>query len=70
VTVSDNRSLRRLSVRVDGRLVRAWTLSGTRATRSVYVPSYRLWHGRHTVRWAMKDAAGNYRSITIRLYVR
>ena len=69
-TVADNRALRRLKVWVDGRLVRTWSPGGTRATRSVYVPASRLWHGRHTVRWKVRDAAGNVRTVTFRLYVR
>lgn len=70
ITVADNRSLRRLRVWVDGRRMVTWTLSGTRATRSLYVPSYRLWMGRHAVRWTTWDAAGNSRSTWFRLYVR
>ncbi len=70
ITVADNRSLRRLRVWVDERRMVTWTLSGTRATRSLYVPSYRLWLGRHTVRWTTWDAAGNSRSTWFRLYVR
>jgi hypothetical protein len=69
-TVADDRALRRLKVWVDGRLVRAWSPGGTLAARSVHVPSSRLWRGRHTVRWTVRDAAGNVRSVTFRLIVR
>jgi len=69
-TVTDNQALRRLEVRVDGRLVRTWTLSGTRATRSAAIPAWRLPVGRHLVRWAVADAAGNARSTSFWLYVR
>ncbi len=69
-TVADDRSLRTLKVWVDGRRLRTWTLGGTRATRSILVPSYRLWIGRHTVRWTAWDAAGNSRTTWFRLYVR
>lgn len=69
-TVADDRALRRLRVWVDGRLVRTWSPSGTRATRSVFVSASRLRQGRHIVRWVVRDAAGNVRSVTFRLYVR
>jgi hypothetical protein len=69
-SVADDRALRRLRVWVDGRLVRTWSPGGTRATRSVYVPAWRLGSGRHTVRWTVRDAAGNVRSVTVRLRVR
>jgi len=68
--VADDRSLRTLKVWVDGRRLRTWTLGGTRATRSILVPSSRLWMGRHTVRWTAWDAAGNSRTTWFRLYVR
>lgn len=70
VTVADDRSLRTLRVWVDGRRLRTWTLGGTRATRSILVPSYRLGMGRHTVRWTTWDAAGNSRTTWFRLSVR
>ena len=69
-TVADNQALRRLELRVDGRLTRAWTLSGTRTIRSVLVPSSRLPVGGHLVRWTVRDAAGNVRSTSFYLYVR
>jgi uncharacterized protein YkwD len=69
-TVSDNLALRRLEMRVDGRLLRTWTLGGTRATRSATIPAWRLPVGRHLVRWAVVDAAGNARSTSFWLYVR
>ncbi len=69
-TISDNAALRRLEVRLDGRLLQAWTLSGTRAIRSVVVPASRLPVGRHLVRWTVRDAAGNLRSTSFWLYVR
>lgn len=69
-TVTDNVALRRLEMRVDGRLVRTWTLGGTRATRSATIPAWRLHVGRHLVRWAVVDAAGNARSTSFWLYVR
>lgn len=69
-TVSDNRELRRVRLWVDGRLVRTWTVSGTRASRSYTIPSWRLRYGRHTVRWGVTDAAGNTRYLYVRLYVR
>ncbi len=69
-TVADDRALRRLKVWVDGRRIRVWSPGGTRATRTVYVPASRLWRGRHTVRWTVRDAAGNVRSVTFRLRVR
>jgi hypothetical protein len=68
--VADDRSLRTLKVWVDDRRLRTWTRGGTRATRSSLVPSYRLWMGRHTVRWTAWDAAGNSRTTWFRLYVR
>lgn len=69
-TVTDNRALRRLELRVDGRLLRAWTLAGTRTVRSTTVPAGRLPPGRHLVRWTARDAAGNVRSTSFWLYVR
>jgi uncharacterized protein YkwD len=69
-TVTDNRALRGLEVRLDGRLLRTWTLSGTRATRSTTIPTWRLPVGRHLVRWTARDAAGNARSTSLWLYVR
>jgi hypothetical protein len=69
-TVADNRALGRLKVWVDGRRIRVWSPGSTRATRTVHVPASRLWRGRHTVRWTVRDAAGNVRSVTFRLYVR
>lgn len=69
-TISDNAALRRLEVRLDGRLLQGWALSGTRAIRSVVVPASRLPVGRHLVRWTVRDAAGNLRSTSFYLYVR
>lgn len=69
-TVADNRALRRVRLWVDGRLVRTWYVSGTRASRSYTIPSWRLRYGRHTVRWGVTDAAGNTRYLYVRLYVR
>jgi hypothetical protein len=68
--VTDNRALRRVRLWVDGRLVRTWTVSGTRASRSYTIPSWRLRYGRHTVRWGATDTAGNTRYTYIRVYVR
>jgi len=69
-TVTDNRALRRLEVRIDGHLLRAWNLSGTRTIRSTTIPAWRLPAGRHLVRWTARDAAGNLRSTSFWLDVR
>jgi hypothetical protein len=69
-TVADNVRLARVEVRVDGRLARAWTLTGTLAERRVLISSTWLRKGRHQVRWTVRDAAGNVRSTSFWLYVR
>jgi uncharacterized protein YkwD len=69
-TVADGVRLARLEVRVDGRLARAWTLSGTLAERHVYISASWLRRGRHLVRWTVRDAAGNVRTSAFYLYVR
>ncbi|MCU0482992.1 MAG: CAP domain-containing protein [Chloroflexi bacterium] len=69
-TVADDVLLARLEVRIDGRLARAWTLSGTSAVRSVLVSSSWLRAGRHQVRWTLRDAAGHVVSRSYWLYVR
>ncbi|MBP1706255.1 MAG: hypothetical protein H6Q36_1994 [Chloroflexi bacterium] len=55
---------------MDGRLARAWTLSGTLAERHVYISASWLRRGRHLVRWTVRDAAGNVRTSAFYLYVR
>jgi hypothetical protein len=69
-TVADDRGLLWLEVRVDGRLARTWSLSGTRAARSVVISATWLKAGRHQIRWNVRDAAGNLRTRAYWLYVR
>jgi hypothetical protein len=69
-TVTDDRGLARLEVRVDGRLAKSWSLSGTRADRTVVISASWLKVGRHQVRWTTRDAAGHARTRAYWLYVR
>jgi uncharacterized protein YkwD len=69
-TVSDAVQLASLELRLDGRLVQSWTLGGTAAERRVTVASASLPAGRHQVRWTVRDAAGNARSVVLLLLVR
>ncbi len=68
-TVSDDRALGKLAVRVDGRLARTWTLEGTTATRQVLVSATWLPRGRHSIAWTAWDAAGNVHTRSYFLYV-
>jgi uncharacterized protein YkwD len=68
--VRDDVALASLRVTVDGRLVRAWTVSGTAAARSATVPARLLGVGRHRIRWIVRDRAGNSTSRSFWLVVR
>jgi hypothetical protein len=68
--VADNAALRSLSLSVDGRMVRSWTISGQSATRSTSVPASLLRRGSHVMRWTLRDAAGHTRSTGWTIVVR
>lgn len=58
-TFRDDRGLRRATLYIDGRYVAAWALSGTSASRSIWLAAWRSSPGRHAVTWTVWDAAGN-----------
>jgi uncharacterized protein YkwD len=58
-TVHDETSLARLSLSLDGRTLRTWTLTGRTATRRATIAAWRLSLGWHLVRWTVRDRAGH-----------
>ncbi len=69
-SVSDNVALSRIELRVDGRVVRAWNVSGRSAFRSGWVPSTRLARGLHRIQWVVRDRSGHTTSTSFLLRVR
>jgi hypothetical protein len=70
VSVRDETSLARLALRIDGRWLHAWTLTGRSASRTWTIPSRYLSVGWHRVRWTVRDRAGNVTSREVWLVVR
>ncbi len=68
-SVSDNVALSRVELRVDGRLVRAWNVSGRSAYRAGWVSRTRLGRGVHRIQWVVRDRAGHATSRSFLLRV-
>jgi len=72
-TLSDNQRITSAYVTMDGIRIHTWPLTSTSRRVSVWAPSSRMRHGYHTIEWRVRDAAGNWSTVssgTVRFYVR